>query len=158
MAAGLVTRTGSEIAYALNGAREPGQVAGVQGRIVRVGDRVHATGDIAFGAAGEVAGIVLTAMRFDPSIRSAATVRCSSEVLSAMEEMFLEICSFNREKEPAGIKTMDWGVASCCREGVPEVIYDRGAVGKEAMVRFMGQEPLEIANKIIMLSTRIVLD
>ena len=53
---------------------------------------------------------------------------------------------------------MDWGVASCCRDGVPEVIYDRGAAGKEAMVRFMGQEPLEIANKIIMLSTRIVHD
>lgn len=156
MAAGLVSATGSEIAYALKGAREPAQVAGVLGRIVRIGDRVHAPGDITFGAAGDAAGIVLTAMRFDPTMRSAATIRCSSKVLSAMEEMFLEICSFDREKEPIGIKTMDWGVASCCRDGVPEVIYDRGAVRKEAMVRFMGQEPLEIANKIIMLSARIV--
>jgi hydroxymethylpyrimidine/phosphomethylpyrimidine kinase len=158
MAAGLVSRTGSEIAYALKGAREPGQVAGVRGRIVRVGDRVQATGESVFGAAGEAAGIVLTAMRFDPMMRSVAIVRCSPEVLSAMEEMFLEICSFDREKEPAGIQTMDWGVASCCRDGVPEVIYDLGAVGKEAMARFMGQEPIEIANKIIMLSARIVQD
>ena len=76
MAPALVSRTGSEIAYALKGAREPGQVAGVRGRIVRVGDRVRATGDIAFGAAGDAAGIVLTAMRFDPTMRSAATIRC----------------------------------------------------------------------------------
>ena len=158
MAADLVPVTGSEIAYALKGAREPDQVAGVLGGIVRIGDRVHAKGGITFGAAGDAAGIVLTAMRFDPTMRSAATIKCSAEVLSAMEEMFLEICSFDREKEPIGIKTMDWGVASCCGNGVPEVIYDRGAVGKEAMVRFMGQEPLEIANKIIMLSARIVHD
>jgi predicted fused transcriptional regulator/phosphomethylpyrimidine kinase len=142
----------------LKGAREPNQVAGVRGRIVRLGDRVTATGDIAFGAAGEVAGIVLTAMRFDPSMRSAATIRCSPKVLSIIEEMFLEMCSFDRAKEPPGIKTMDWGVASCCREGVPEVIYDRGAAGKEPIVRLLGQDPFELANKIIMLSTRIVYD
>ena len=158
MATDLVPGTGADIVYALKGARDPLQVAGVQGRIVCIGDRVHATGDIAFGVSGEVAGIVLTVMRFDPSLRSAANIRCSPEVLSLMEEMFLEICSFDRAKEPPGIKTMDWGVASCCREGVPEVIYDRGMAGKEPMVRLLGEEPVELANKIIMLSARIVHD
>jgi hydroxymethylpyrimidine/phosphomethylpyrimidine kinase len=50
---------------------------------------------------------------------------------------------------------MDWGVASCCREGVPDVIYDRGAVGKEPMIRVLGEDPVTIAHNILKLSNRI---
>jgi len=50
---------------------------------------------------------------------------------------------------------MDWGVAFCCRSGVPDVIFDRGAVGKEPMVRILAEHPAEIVAIIRRISTRL---
>jgi hydroxymethylpyrimidine/phosphomethylpyrimidine kinase len=69
--------------------------------------------------------------------------------------MLLEICTFDRAAEPPGVKTMDWGVASCCRQGVPDVIYDLGAVGKEAMIRILGENPDGVVKNILKLSARM---
>jgi len=151
----LIPEVGSNIAYALPRARSPEDVAAVEGRIVRMKGRVHPVGPVAFGASDHVARIVLTAMKFDPEVRSAANIRYSPGIVAACEDMFLSVCSFDRAAEPPGVKTMDWGVASCCRDGVPDVIYDRGALGKEPMVRLLGEEPGVIVNNILKLSARI---
>ncbi|HQN92356.1 MAG TPA: thiamine-phosphate synthase family protein, partial [Methanoculleus sp.] len=42
-----------------------------------------------------------------------------------------------------------------CRGGVPDVIYDRGAVGKEPMIRLFGEDPVTVAQNILKLSNRI---
>jgi len=122
---------------------------------VRVKGRARAVGPVAFGASDHVARIVLTAMKFDPDVRCAANIRYTPGLVEACEEMLLSVCSFDRESQPPGVKTMDWGVASCCRDGVPDVIYDRGAVGKEAMIRILGEEPGVVVNNILKLSARI---
>ncbi len=151
----LIPEVGTNIVYALPDAREPGDVAGVLGRIVRLGEEVHPVGEVAFGASDHVARIVLTAMRFDPRVRSAANIRFSEAILSELEKLLFEVCSFDRTKEPPGVQTMDWGVASCCREGVPDVIYDRGAMGKEPMIRVLGEDPVMVVQNILKLSNRI---
>jgi predicted fused transcriptional regulator/phosphomethylpyrimidine kinase len=155
MDARLIPEVGMNIVYALPDARSKDDIAGVLGRIVRLGDRVHPVGEVAFGASDHMARIVLTAMRFDPQIRSAANIRFSEAILLEMENLMFEICSFDRAKEPPGVQTMDWGVASCCKEGVPDVIYDRGAVGKEPMIRVLGEDPVTVAHNILKLSNRI---
>lgn len=155
MDARLIPEVGMNIVYALPDARSKDDVAGVLGRIVRLGEAVHPVGEIAFGASDHVARIVITAMRFDPQIRSAANIRFSEAILPELENLLFEVCSFDREKEPVGVQTMDWGVASCCREGVPDIIYDRGAVGKEPMIRVLGEDPVMVAQNILKLSNRI---
>ena len=72
--------------------------------------------------------------------------------------MKTDICCRNTlipRTEPPGVQTMDWGVASCCREGVPDAIYDRGAVGKEPMIRVLAEDPVMVAHNILKLSNRI---
>ncbi|HNL86097.1 MAG TPA: thiamine-phosphate synthase family protein, partial [Methanoregulaceae archaeon] len=95
-----------------------------------------------------------TAMKFDPGVRSAANIRFTPEIIGIIEDLLLETCSFDREREPPGTRTMDWGVAFCCRSGVPDVIFDRGAVGKEPMVRILAEHPAEIVAIIRRISTR----
>lgn len=155
MDARLLPEVGTNIVYALPGARETGDVAGVLGRIIRMEGRVHPVGGVSFGASDHMARAVITAMRFDPTIRSVANIRFSEETLSVIQELMFEVCSFDRTKEPPGTSTMDWGIASCCGDHVPEVIYDRGAVGKEAMIRVFGEDPVRVAQNIIKISTRI---
>ena len=100
---GLIPDAGMNIVYALPDARDKEDVAGGLGRIGRLGDRVHPVGEIAFGASDYVVRIVLTAMRFDPDIRSAANIRFSEAILQELENLMFEICSFDREKEPPGV-------------------------------------------------------
>ncbi len=150
----LIPEVGTNIVYALPKAREIREVAGVEGRIVRLKGRVHPVGEVAFGASDHMARAVLTAMKYDPSIRSMANIRFSDTVLQVMDDLLLEICEFNRAAEPPGIQTMDWGVASCCKEGVPDVIFDRGAAGKEAMIRISGEDPVAVARIIARISAR----
>jgi hydroxymethylpyrimidine/phosphomethylpyrimidine kinase len=151
---GLIPEVGSNIAYALPGARDKDEVAAVQGRIVRLSGKVHPVGPEDFGASDHVARIVLTAMKFDPAIRCAANIRYSPEIIRIIEDLLLETCSFDRAGEPPGTRTMDWGVAFCCRSGVPDVIFDRGAVGKEPMVRILAQDPAEVVAIISRISNR----
>ncbi len=151
----LIPEVGSNIAYALPAARDPGQVAAVEGRIVRLSGRPHAVGEVSFGASDHVARIVLTAMRFDPQVRCAANICYSPATVRMLEEMLLEVCTFDRSSEPPGVKTMDWGVASCCREGVPDVIYDLGSVGKEPMIRLLGENPDAVVKNILKVSARM---
>ena len=151
----LIPEVGTNIVYAIPGSRTPMDVAAVEGRIVRARGRPTPVGHVAFGASDHVARIVLTAMKFDPGTRSAANIRYSPELIDLMEDLFLEVCSFDRGQEPPGTKTMDWGVAFCCRAGVPDVIFDTGAVGKEAMVRILGEDPRQVATVIGTISSRV---
>lgn len=148
MDAGLIPEAGCDIAYALADARDKDDVAAVQGRILCCSGQPRPSGPVEFGASESMARIVLTAMKFDPDIRSAATILCTPEVLLITEDLMLETCSFDRGNEPPGTRTMDWGVASCCRSGVPDVIFDRGTSRSEPMVRVLGQDPWEVAAMI----------
>jgi Uncharacterized conserved protein len=150
----LIPEVGTNIVYALPKAREIRDVAGVEGRIVRMKGAVHPVGEIGFGASDHMARAVLTVMKYDPSTRSMANIRFSETILKILDDLMLEVCEFDRSSEPPGIQTMDWGVASCCREGVPDIIFDRGAVGKEAMIRITGENPGAVAGIITRISIR----
>jgi len=151
----LVPEVGMNIVFALPNATDPADVAGVEGRIVRLKGKPHPVGTIAFGASDHVTRIVLTALRHDQTIRCAANIRFSEEAIAVAEDMKFDICSFDRMNEPPGSRTMDWGVEQCCTDEVPDIIYDRGAVGKEPMIRIFGEDPGVVVHNILMLSQRI---
>jgi thiamine-phosphate diphosphorylase len=158
MSPDLLPSSGADMGYALPGARSPGDVATIPGGIVKGEAGVQLPGGVAFGAGEEVARVVITAMRADPDIRSAAIIRFSPAILAALGDLLLETCGFDRSREPPGVSTMEWGVAFCCRDGVPDAVYDRGAPGKEGLIRILGEEPVHVARIIIAVSSRLKRD
>ncbi|MCX6688781.1 MAG: phosphomethylpyrimidine kinase [Methanoregula sp.] len=147
---------GANIGYAITGARDKNGVAAVPGGIVKTDDGIRASGSCAFGGNETIARIVLTAMKFDPVMRSAATIRYSKKIIPVLESMFLECKVFSRRNAPEGLSTMDWGIASCCRDGVPDVIYADDSNEDAAFICIFGEEPVDVTNNIIMLSNRII--
>ncbi len=147
----LVPEVGCNIAMAISNASSTHDVAAVQGRIVRLKGVPHAVGCPEFGASSHMARIVLTAMRSDGSMRAAMNIRYSEEAVAACKDMGLSIASFSREDEPEGVATMEWGVGEVIRRegGVPDVIFDTGGVGKEAMIRLLGKDALEVAGRAV---------
>lgn len=150
----LIPEVGCNIAMAISNASSIADVAAVSGRMVRLKGSPHAVGCVSFGASSHIARIVLTAMRADSSMRAAMNIRYSEKGLAACEKMGLDIASFTRDDEPEGVSTMEWGVdAAIKRSGrVPDVIYDTGGVGKEAMIRLLGRDAVEVAGRAIEIS------
>ena len=147
----LVPSGGAQLAYARKGARDDTDIACVRGGLCP-GNIVSGTPEVGFGGGGMIATALLTAMKFDPRIRGAAIIACTPAAVKTMDARFFEICSFDPRKEPPGIRTMDWGVAQCCRDGVPDAIYSRRTGDTGAIIRLFGEDPLGIANNILMLS------
>lgn len=143
----LIPEVGVNIAAVPAGAKERSHVIGLSGRIVKVSGRPRLTGFPEAGGSEHVANFVLTAHRLDPSIRAGMNVKFSEEIVRACRRMGLEVGSFDRRREPRGVKTMVWGVEEAARKAgrVPRIIFDRGGPGKEPMVRILGSSPLEVA-------------
>lgn len=154
----LIPEVGSNIGTAIPHARSIEDVAAVRSRIVISGTRARAVGCVEFGASSHVARLILAVMRFDSSIRSALNIRYSEEILSACKDCSYAMASFDRKDEPPHQGTMDWGATYVIEHAgyVPQVIYDRGGVGKEAMVRILGRSAVEVADMAVQVVERLV--
>ena len=142
-----IPEVGTNIGMAIADAESEHDVAAVDGRIIPAKEGVHA-GCVDFGVSSHVARLILTMMKHDKTKRSAINLKYSSELIEACEELGLTVSSFDRAKEPAGAKTMDWGVREASVVFSPDVVYDLGAVGKEPMVRIFGNTAVEVAGKV----------
>ncbi|HWQ63182.1 MAG TPA: thiamine-phosphate synthase family protein [Methanospirillum sp.] len=142
----IVPSGGIVMAYAGQGARTIDDVSAI----------VH--GSIISSEDLPVCRMVLTATRFDPTIRCVAIVRYSPKIIEIADRMLLEISGFNRAQEPPGDSSHDWGVAFCCEksDGVPDLIYDTGCAGKEPLIRLLGENPTRVLASINRILTRII--
>ncbi len=142
----LVPEVGTNIVMALRSAKTPSEVVGLEGRIVKVGGKTTMTGFPKLGGSEHVARAVVTLMRFDPRMRAGMNIRHWEGVQEACRKLGLTVAEFSRGGEPKGVKTMEWGIERAVKKAgkVPQVIFDRGAPGKEAMVRIFGRTPLEV--------------
>ena len=150
--ASLIPEVGCNIGSAIPAAQSAEDVVAVRGRIVSVGGgRARAVGCAEFGASSHIARLILAVMQFDPMMRSALNIRYSEDILSACEECGYTVASFDRKDEPPHQKTMDWGAEYAIKRAgyVPQVIWDAGGVGKEAMVRILGRSAVEVAGLAI---------
>jgi len=153
----LLPEVGSNLVMALPGARKTSEVVGLSGRIVKSGGQAHLTGFPRLGGSEHVANIVLTAMRYNPKIRAGLNIRFSPEILRACRKLGFIISTFDRGKEPRGAKTMIWGTEQAIKKigKVPQVIFDKGAPGKEAMMRLLGTSPMEVAELALRLAKEV---
>ncbi len=152
----LIPPEGAAFAYAIRGARDRNGAASVPGGIGMAAGKARVTGASMFGRDDPAVRAILTAMKFDQSVRSAAILRYSDRVLQVLEDdLFLECASFSASRDPKGIDTMDWGIAFCCREGIPDVIYEKTAAGPASRLVLFGEDPDDVASNIIICSNRI---
>ena len=152
----------SNLGYALPCPVNESHVAAFRGRLIRSGDHVSKIHDPSFGASHHIARIILTVMEFDNSIRSAMNIRYSEGIVEACRALSLSIDSFSRGDEPRDVgstegASLPWGVRKVLssRADVPDIIYDRGDIGKEPIVRVLGKNPEEVADMVIAISEKM---
>ncbi|MBW2020844.1 MAG: bifunctional hydroxymethylpyrimidine kinase/phosphomethylpyrimidine kinase [Deltaproteobacteria bacterium] len=154
----LVPEVQSNLGYALPFAETHADVAAFPGRLVRIGENIEAVSGPAFGASQHIASIILTAMRHDPGFRSAMNIRFSEAHIQQCQALGWKVCSFDRAHEPKATKevegsSLEWGTEKVLSQEatVPDMIFDRGDVGKEPMIRVLGRNPDEVVDKVLRL-------
>lgn len=157
----LIPEVMSNLAYALPYAEGPEHVAAFPGRILKTPHGVLIPEPPEFGASRHMAAVVLTAQKYRPELRAAMNIRFLDNIAALAPLLHLKVQFFDRAQEPEDIKareggTLAWGVASVLEnlppwEPPPDLIGDRGEVGKEAMLRLLGETPMQVAEKALAL-------
>ena len=139
--------SGTNVAYAKADACTPDDVAAVSGRIVLSGGRPVRNGDIRFGAAEHTGFIIMAAMRYDPDMRAAMSIRYDSGLLDTMEEVGLMITPVDRRKYPE-LRIGELTMHAIKKAGaVPDIIYDKGANKKGPMIWMLGTDIADLRSK-----------
>ncbi len=143
-------------------ARGTEDVAGIPGRIVKIGDRVKATSSPAFGGTSHLARAVLKAMEYDGSIRAVCNIRYSEEAVEVARRIGYTVSFYDRRKEPARLKaregtTLPWVIEQAIKKTgvVPDIIYDHGDIGKEPMLRVWGTDAVDVAKKVVKIAREV---
>jgi len=155
---GLLPEVQSNLGYALPWAKEFGEVAAFPGRFVRAEGELTKVADPDFGASRHIAQIILTAMAHDPEMRSAMNIKYDEGILTRARKAGLSVKHFNRRDEPPAVKrkegsSLSWGVQAVLQRNreTPDIIFDRGDVGKEPMIRVLGRNPEDVTKKVLRL-------
>ncbi len=152
----LIPEVRTNIAGALLNAKKKDEVAGIDGRITIVNDMPKAAGDIKFGVAEHTARLILEVKKFDKSINYVINLKYRPELVKTLQkETDLELKEILREKEPESLKkkefsTMQWLIKESINENgkIPDIIWDKGSIGKEPMIRLFGKNSTDIIEKI----------
>jgi len=151
----LIPEVGMNFAYALPYpyAKEMKDVASVEGRIVRAGEKARG-GEIKFGSSRHLAKAILKAMEHNREMRAVMNIRYDKNILKKAKEIF-NISFYNRQQEPAKIKkqegaTIPWGIEQAIKRvgKVPDIIYHEGDIGKEPMILILGKNPEDVLKKL----------
>ena len=158
----IIPEVQSNFGYALPYAWTADDVAAIPGRIIRVGKDARTLCDPAFGASQHIANMILTAMKYDNDFRCAMNIRFSEDIIDICRDLGYVIDHFDRADEPEDIKategsSLKWGTDSVFsrRDTIPDIIFDRGDIGKEPMIRIFGKQPDEVAEKALTISKNL---
>ncbi len=141
----LVPEVGMNIVGATAYAEQPDETAAVEGRIARTLSGIHPNRGVRCGASSHVARFLLAAREHDPSLQFAMNCRFNTAIEDALGTLDGPIVELDRTVEPKPDEegeTMQWAARRAfeAAAGTPVAVFDRGAIGKEAITRVLAAD------------------
>ena len=154
----LVPDVQMDLGYAVEGAEGVEDVAAFPGGIGRYEGKIRISGDPVFGVSCHIARPLLAYMRHCPRSRACANLCYDEIVIRKAKQRKMEVVFFDRMKDmdrKSGTETGNLDVLVDSVMGrakrAPDIIYDKGAMGKEAVVRLFAKDPVELMQKMEMI-------
>ncbi len=128
-------------------------VLGISGRLVKSGNNVIQAGELVFGGSQHVATAVIQVSKKFSNIRSAINIKYEPKIITNAKKHRMSVLSYDRKNESKKSKSKEnssisWGISSCLKSDIPDIIYHKGDFGKEAMIIVFGETPAEVVRKI----------
>ncbi|AIY85691.1 thiamine-phosphate synthase family protein [Thermotoga sp. 2812B] len=150
-----VPEVGQNVSYALPWAKNEFEVGKFPGRIRLKEGKAVAVSCASFKDRSHTARMAVTMMRYHPHMRCVVNVRYEREYVERAKKRGLKVFHYDRSKEPKEVQekegqSMVWMIEQAIAElkSPPDLIYDEGWWGKEAMIRVFGRNPKEVLEKI----------
>ena len=152
----LIPEVRMNISGSLANATSREEVAGIEGRITIIGEHPHASGDIKFNVSDHTARLILSVKEFDNSFNFVTNLRYKETYIRRIREKTnLTTFEFLRESQPDSIKheeryTMRWLIEESKNSigGIPDIIWDKGSIGKEPMIRLFSKTSEDMIQKL----------
>jgi predicted fused transcriptional regulator/phosphomethylpyrimidine kinase len=152
----LIPEVRMNISGSLSNAKNKNEIAGIEGRITIINGFPKASGEIKFGASDHTARLILTAKEFDNSINFVINLKYIPELIESIKKVTkLELQEIIREEQPESVKkkeysTMQWLIKESLKKKgkIPDIIWDKGAIGKEPMIRLFGKNSTDLIEKL----------
>ncbi|ARM75129.1 bifunctional hydroxymethylpyrimidine kinase/phosphomethylpyrimidine kinase [Acidianus manzaensis] len=128
-------------------------IATFRGRIIRRWDKKVVVGYPAiFGNPTHTARLLFSIISMGENARNLINIRYDENILKEFKKLGYEIVEINRDLEPLEPEgsTMQW-IAKYVKDNfskIPNVIYDKGMKGKEAMIRFWTTDLQEMIDSL----------
>ena len=160
----LIPEVRMNISGSLPNAATKEDIAGIEGRITIVGGYPKASGEIRFGKSDHTARLILEAKKFDNSINFVVNLKYKSEWIKILQEKTdLLLQEIVREHQPEKImtteeSTMQWLIKRSIKKSgrIPDIIWDKGSVRKEPMIRLFGKNAVDVINKLQKINSSIL--
>jgi hydroxymethylpyrimidine/phosphomethylpyrimidine kinase len=150
----LIPETQSNVVFALADARDLNDIAGIRGRLIKIGKTARSASSIVeFGASKHVGSALLAYMTVNRIIRSAMNIKYDEKIKKIVKRVF-KVSNYDRRKEPIDImkkegSSIHWGIKyALAKNQEAEVICHEGSVGKEPMCIVFARDPRELISKI----------
>ncbi len=148
----LIPEVRTNISMSIPEAKSKKDIAAIEGRITIIEGYPKACGDIKFGVSNHTARLLLKTKEFDNSINIVMNIKYTPELIEKIKNSSdLEIKEINRQQQSQNIRneensTMQWLIKECVNEigRIPDIIWDKGAIGKEPMIRLFGKQSEDI--------------
>lgn len=152
----LIPEVRTNISGSLHNAKNKSEIAGIEGRITIINGFPKASGEIKFGASDHTARLILTAKEFDKSINFVMNLKYRPDLIKLIQEKSdLKLQEIFRENQPEDVKkkefsTMQWLIKENVKKKgkIPDIIWDKGSVGKEPMMRLFGKNSEDMIIKL----------
>ena len=160
---GLIPEVRMNISGSLQTATTIEEIAGIEGRITIINGYPQASGEIKFGASDHTARLILSAKEFDKSINFVTNLKYNPDWIKAIQDNTdLDLQEIIRENQPSEIKkkefsTMQWLIKESVEKSgkIPDIIWDKGAMGKEPIIRLFGKNSKNMIEKLEKIITAI---
>ena len=154
----LIPQVGANIVMALDDAKSVLEIAGLTGRLIKDRNHVIPVGWIDYGASNTTGRVLLTARRHDKKIRAAMVLRFGDDVIAACLKARLSVVEFDRDAQKPDGETVEYGTDYAIKlyKKVPDVVYDRGGMKKEAILRLFGTDAINVVEKALRISRNII--
>ena len=150
--AAFIPEVRSNIVMAKENAKDVNDVAGIPGRITIVHGKPKAFVEPEFGVSSHMARLILSMMKHDSSKRSAMNIKYSPKIIEICEKLGLKVSFYDRNDEPENVRqveggTIPWGVETAIKRigDIPDIIYHKGAWGKEPSITLIGTSAVDVA-------------
>ena len=154
--AAFIPEVRSNIVMAKDNAKDVNDIAGIPGRITIVHGKPKAFVEPEFGVSSHMARLVLSMMKYDSSKRSAMNIKYNPKIIEICEKLGLKVSFYDRNDEPEDIRqveggTIPWGVETAIKRigDIPDIIYHRGAWGKEPSITLIGTSAVDVAKMAV---------